>query len=79
MSNPTVEPAPFKPRHTNVQRAVLAVNIVIVIACLVGAGALVCGKQQLDGRLQTDAVQVNTSLGSNTAPSTATGDTGVTS
>ena len=79
MSNPTVEPAPFKPRHTNVQRAVLAVNIVIVIACLVGAGALVYGKQQLDGRLQTDAVQVNTSLGSNTEPSTATGDTGVTS
>ena len=33
MSTPEVEPAPpFKPRHTTAQRAVLAINIIVVIA-----------------------------------------------
>ncbi len=77
MSNPEVEPAePFKPRHTNAQRAVLAINIIVVFACLVGAGALVYGKNQLDGRLQTSLVEVNTTtvVGGPT-PTAAPGET----
>jgi len=82
MSNPEIEPAqPFTPRHTNAQRAVLAINIIVVIACLVGAGALVYGKNQLDGRLQTSLIDVNTSIAGQTDPtptpsdSTAGGET----
>lgn len=76
MSTPEVEPAPpFNPRHTNAQRAVLTINIIIVIACLVGAGALVYGKSQLDGRLQTSLIDVNTTLLGNPSPSAAPGDT----
>jgi LCP family protein required for cell wall assembly len=60
--SPAALPPPFKPRHTNVQRAVLALNIVVVIACLVGAGVLVFGKQQLDQRLQTDSFDVVTTI-----------------
>ena len=64
MSTPEVEPAqPFKPRHTNAQRAVLTINIIVVIACLVGAGALIYGKNQLDARLQTTLADVSTSAG----------------
>jgi len=75
MSNPEVEPAqPFKPRHTNAQRAVLAINIVVVIACLVGAGALVYGKNQLDGRLQTSLIDVNTSIAGEPNPTPPPGD-----
>ena len=63
MSSPADEtPAPFKARHTNAQRAVLVINIIIVIGCLVGAGALLYGKNQLDGRLQTSVAHVNTSV-----------------
>ena len=63
MSSPEVEPAPqFKPRHTTAQRAVLTINIIVVIACLVGAGALVYGKNQLDGRLQTSLGEVDTTV-----------------
>ena len=76
MSNPEVEPAPqFKPRHTNTQRAVLAVNIIVVIACLVGAGALVYGKNQLDGRLQTSLIDVNTSVAGQPTATPPPGDT----
>ena len=53
---------PRRPRHTTTQRAVLALNIVVVLACLVGAVALVYGKSQLDGRLQTAKVEVQTSV-----------------
>ncbi|MDO8361282.1 MAG: LCP family protein [Actinomycetota bacterium] len=78
MDTPSAEPhPPFKPRHTGAQRAVLAVNIVVVIACLAGAVGLVYGKQQLDGRLQTAAAEVDTTP-STTRPvvaSTAPGDT----
>lgn len=63
MSSPEVEPAPqFKPSHTTAQRAVLTINIIVVIACLVGAGALVYGKNQLDGRLQTSLGEVDTTV-----------------
>jgi len=78
MSTPEVEPAqPFKPRHTNAQRAVLTVNIIVVIACLVGAGALIYGKNQLDGRLQTSLIDVKTTVaGGGPSPTVAPGQTG---
>ena len=78
MSIPPDEPPPFKMRHTNVQRVVLAINIVVVISCLVGAGALVYAKQQLDARLQTSAVRVSTSGADGQNPSAAPGGTGQT-
>lgn len=43
----------YRPGHTAGQRAVLALSIVVIIACLVGAGGLLLGKHELDGRLQT--------------------------
>jgi len=78
MDTPPVDPSqPFTPRHTPAQRAILALNIVIVIACLVGAVAMVYGKQQLDERLQTAALVVNTT---GIAPgTTAVSNSGVTS
>ncbi|MBI4933585.1 MAG: LCP family protein [Actinobacteria bacterium] len=56
------QPAPFHTRHTTAQKAILALNIVVVIACIAGAGVLLYGKRQLDNRLQTAKVEVNTSL-----------------
>lgn len=80
MSTPEVEPAqPFKPRHTNAQRAVLTINVVIVIACLVGAAGLVYGKSQLDARQQTSLGNINTTIAGDVSPTQAPGDTGVTS
>ena len=77
MSTPEVEPAqPFKPRHTNAQRAVLTINIIVVIACLVGAGALVYGKSQLDARLQTSLVNVNTTVAGGSSLTVTPGETG---
>ncbi len=76
MSNPEVEPAqPFKPRHTNAQRAVLTINIIVVIACLMGAGALVYGKSQLDARLQTSLVNVNTTVAGGSSLTVTSGET----
>ena len=46
--------APSRARHTAGQKAVLALNLGVVLACVVGAVALLYGKNQLDGRLQTD-------------------------
>ncbi|MDO8389434.1 MAG: LCP family protein [Actinomycetota bacterium] len=40
----------------------LALNIVVVLACLVGAFALIYGKDQLDGRLQTEKVELQTTV-----------------
>jgi LCP family protein required for cell wall assembly len=60
--------APFRPRHTATQRVVLGFNIVLVIACLAGAGVLLYSKQQLDNRLQTPQVAVNTTVLPNDAP-----------
>ncbi len=47
---PSAEPAvpPFKRRHTNGQRAVLALNILIVLLCIGGAAGLLYGKRELD-------------------------------
>ena len=76
MSTPEVEPAqPFTPRHTNAQRAVLTINIIVVIACLVGAGALIYGKNQLDGRLQTSLGAVDTTIDGQSTPNPAPGET----
>lgn len=82
-SNPNDLPQPFKPRHTNAQRAILGLNIVVVLACLVGAFAMIYGKQQLDDRLVTRGIEINTTVASvplSTAPadtSGATSSTGV--
>lgn len=51
-------PTRFKPHHTGAQRAVMAINIVVIIGCLVGAGALLYGKNQLDNTLATEHVEV---------------------
>ncbi len=57
-----------RPRHTNAQRAVLALNVFVVFGCVAGATALVYGKTELDSRLQTSKAEVQTTLA--TAPST---------
>jgi len=74
-----MEPTPLQPsqaashpsrqHHTIAQRAILALNIVVVIACLAGATALLYGKSELDGRLQTEKADVQT-----TAAPTVTAD-----
>jgi LCP family protein required for cell wall assembly len=73
-------PQPFKPRHTNAQRAILGLNIVVVLACLIGAGAIIYGKQQLDQRLQTGAIELDTTVpgpANTAAGNAATSSTGV--
>jgi len=70
------DPVVRRPRHTTVQRAVLALNITVVVACLAGAIGLVYGKSQLDGRLQTDKADVATTIAATTQPpSTVAGST----
>jgi len=64
------QPAPFKPHHTVAQRAVMAFNIVVIIGCLVGAGALVYGKNELDNTLATQQVDVVTTTAA-PAPTTS--------
>ncbi|MEY4173923.1 MAG: hypothetical protein RI900_1088 [Actinomycetota bacterium] len=59
---------PFRPHHTAVQRAVLVFNIVVVLACVLGAVGLVWGKSQLDQRLQTSKVDVATTVATVPAP-----------
>lgn len=66
------QPKPFKRRHTNGQRAVLALNIVVILACLAGAGALLIGKRELDNTLVSPSPEVVT-----TPPTTAAPDTTV--
>jgi len=62
-SEPKVRPTlAQRPRHTSAQRAVLALNILVVIGCIAGATALVYGKSELDNRLQTEKVVVQTTL-----------------
>jgi LCP family protein required for cell wall assembly len=64
METPTSEQpaAHFQPRHTTAQKVVLGVNVVLVLACVVGAVGLLWGKQQLDNRLQTAKADIVTSL-----------------
>jgi len=80
MNEPTSDTAtPFAPRHTGAQRLMLGFNIVVVLACVVGAGVLLYGKSQADLRLQTPKVAVNTTLPSHKpSASTAVGDTATT-
>lgn len=47
-------------RHTAGQWAILVVNLGIVVACLLAAGALVYGKRQLDNTLAAPAIDVVT-------------------
>lgn len=62
-SEPRQRPtAAQRPRHTNAQRAVLALNVFVVFGCIAGATALVYGKSELDGRLQTARAEVQTTL-----------------
>lgn len=59
-TTPDPMPRPYKPRHTLGQRALLAVNLFIVVSCVGAAAGLVYAKQQADLRLQTPAVVVAT-------------------
>ena len=64
-----------RPRHTTAQRAVLALNIVVVVGCLAGAAGLVYGKGQLDNRLQTEKYELSTTVPAAPAGSTPDGNT----
>jgi LCP family protein required for cell wall assembly len=80
MDSPTPEPtvdheAPFTPRHTLAQRLVLGVNILVVITCLAGAGALLYAKRQADLRLQTPKVAVATTAPPTQPPASDGGST----
>lgn len=59
---PDLDDHQFRSRHTPLQRLMLAVNIVVVIACVATATALLYGKRQLDGTLAAPAVNLNTTL-----------------
>ena len=73
---PADDPKPYKPRHTSAQRAMLALNIVLVIACLVGAIGLIWGKSQLDDTLVVADGDISTTTASpGTVATTAPGDT----
>ena len=55
------EPAPsFQQRHTVAQKLVMALNIIVVIACLAGAFVLLYSKNALDNTQATPQVQVVT-------------------
>ena len=74
MDESTPEPtaaSPRRRRHTTTQRVVLAINIVVVLACVVGAIGLLYGKTQLDGRLQTAKVTIDTAEDTTVATTTA--------
>ncbi len=50
----------FRPHHTAAQRMVMAVNIVVVIACFTGAFALLYGKNVLDNTQATPQAHIVT-------------------
>jgi LCP family protein required for cell wall assembly len=68
-------------RHTVAQKVILILNIVVVLACVVGAGGLLYAKGLLDRRLQTEKFSVSTTVVAPgvSAGSTALGDTTPTS
>ncbi len=71
------EPAPpFQPRHTVVQRLVMALNITVVIACLAGAFALLYYKNALDNTQVVAQAQVVTTP--TVAPTTIVGSSSTT-
>ncbi len=71
---PDLRPS-FKPHHTVAQRVVMAFNIVVVIACLAGAGALLYGKNELDNTLATEQVDVVTTTAAPAPTTTVVGTT----
>ncbi len=74
-------PPPFRPHHTGAQRAMMAFNIVVVVGCLAGAGALLVGKNTLDNTLATQHVDVVTTTATppvTTAPPGTTVDVSTT-
>jgi hypothetical protein len=54
------EPKPFRTRHTNAQRFVLAVNLVVVLACFVAAGGLLAGKEIRENFQAVGRVEIQT-------------------
>lgn len=63
-------PTSFKPHHTGTQRLVMGFNIVVVIACLVGAGALLYGKNELDNTQAVEQAEIVTTTAT-PAPTTS--------
>ncbi|CAN5590041.1 hypothetical protein BH10ACT2_BH10ACT2_26120 [soil metagenome] len=68
-------PPPFKPHHTGAQRVMMAFNIVVVVGCLAGAGALLVGKNTLDNTLATQHVDVVTTTAAPPVTTAAPGTT----
>ena len=68
-------PTGFKPHHTAGQRAVMAFNIIVIVGCLVGAGALLVGKNVLDNTLATEHVDVVTTTAAPAPTSSVVGTT----
>jgi LCP family protein required for cell wall assembly len=66
----TADPSPaFKPRHTAAQRLVLAVNIVVILGCFAGAGALLVGKNVRENFQAAPSASIDTR--GNATPSTS--------
>ena len=66
----TADPSPaFKPRHTAAQRLVLAVNIVVILGCFAGAGALLVGKNVRENFQAAPSASIDT--GGDATPSTS--------
>ncbi len=69
------QPEPFAPHHTTAQKLLLALNILVVLACVIGATVLVIGKRELDDTLAAPAVGVVSTVSAQTTLATpGTGD-----
>ena len=66
---------PFRPRHTVAQKFVMALNIIVVLACFAGAGALLYGKNALDNTQAVEHVDVVTTTPIPSVTIIGTGDT----
>ena len=64
------QPEPFVPHHTAAQKVLLALNIIVVLACLIGATVLLIGKHELDDTLAAPAVDVVTTVSAQTTVAT---------
>ena len=64
------QPEPFVPHHTVAQKVLLALNILVVLACLIGATVLLFGKHELDDTLAAPAVDVVTTVSAQTTVAT---------
>jgi LCP family protein required for cell wall assembly len=80
----TPDPSPaFKTRHTAAQRLVLAVNVLVIVACFAGAAALLVGKDLRESLQAAPTVSIDaaptttpTIIDGTTPISTAPADTG---